>query len=104
MGQFEKTWHYDEQGRRVCTMLRWRNPIMDGIRRFGLHPPQEETLPDEGMGDVTSLSGTLIVLSGNQTVADALGYRDDLTGDVLLQEVRTGTVMVILMKEPRRRM
>ena len=60
---------------------------MDGIRRFGLHPPQEETLPDEqGMGDMTSLRDTLIALSENQTVADAQGYRDDLTGDVLVQE------------------
>ena len=45
MEQFEKNWHYDPQGRRVFKVLRLRTPIMDGIRRFGLHPPQEDTLP-----------------------------------------------------------
>ena len=39
-GQFKKSWHCDEQPRRVYTMLRLRNPIMDGIRGFGLHLPQ----------------------------------------------------------------
>ena len=29
------------------TVLRLWKPIRDGIRRFGLHPPQEETPPDE---------------------------------------------------------
>ena len=41
--QFEKTWHYDEQGRRTYTMLRPRNPIVDGVRRFRLHLPPEGT-------------------------------------------------------------
>ena len=61
MEQFQKTWHYDEQGRRIYTMLRLRNRVMDGIRRCGLHPPQEET-PPEGQGtvDMTSLRATLI--------------------------------------------
>ena len=50
MKQFEKTWHCDEQGRRLYTMLRLWNPIMDSIRRCGLPPPQEETPPDgQGM-------------------------------------------------------
>ena len=73
-GQFEKTWHYDEQTRRENTMLRLRNPIVDGIRGFGLHPPQEETLPDEqGTVDVSSLRDTLMApLSGNQTVGQVL--------------------------------
>ena len=44
--QFEKNWHYDPQRRSVHTMLRLRSPIMEGIRRIGLHPPQEDTLPD----------------------------------------------------------
>ena len=57
MEQFEKAWHYDEQGRRTYTMLRLRNPIMDSIRRFGLQPPQEETQPDDqGMVDLTSFT------------------------------------------------
>ena len=43
----KKTWDYDGHGRRVCIKLRLQNPIMDGIRRFGLHPPLEETLPNE---------------------------------------------------------
>ena len=56
---------------------RLRNPIMDGIRRFGLHPPQEETQPgDQGIVDLTSFTDTLLALSGNQTV-DAEGYRDE---------------------------
>ena len=61
---------------------------------------------------------TLMALSGKQILADAQGYRDDMTGmflgmpaitsrekcgDAGVQEVWTGTVMVILMKEPRRR-
>ena len=36
MEQFEKIWLYDPQGRRVYTMLRLRDPIMHGIRLFGL--------------------------------------------------------------------
>ena len=47
MEQFEKTWHYDEHGRRTYTMLRLRNAIMDGICRFGPRPPQEEKQPDD---------------------------------------------------------
>ena len=47
MEQSEKTRQHYEQGRRVYTMLRSLDPIMDGIRRFGLHPPQEDTLPDK---------------------------------------------------------
>ena len=39
MEQFENTCHHGARGRRVYTMLRLRNSIMDGIRRFGLHPP-----------------------------------------------------------------
>ena len=82
MEQFEISWHCDEQGRRVYTMLRLRNRVMDGIRWFGFHPPQEETLPDEqGMVDMTSFRDALIAFSGNQTV-DAQGNRHEITGDV----------------------
>ena len=44
MEQFEKSWNCDEQGRRTYTMLRF------GIRRFGLHPFQEETQTDDWPG------------------------------------------------------
>ena len=63
-------------------MLRLRNPVMDGIRRFGLHPPLEETLQDEqGVVDMTSLRDTLIALPGNPTF-DAQGHGDEITGNV----------------------
>ena len=79
MAQCGKTWHFDEQGRCTYTMLKLRNPIMDGIRRFGLHPPREKTQPDDqGMVDLTSFTDTQSALSGNQTV-DAQGYRDEIT-------------------------
>ena len=52
---------------------------MHGIRRFGLHPPQEETPPDgQGTVDMTSFRHTLIALSGNQT-AEAQLYQADNT-------------------------
>ena len=83
MEQFEKFWQHDEQGRRTYTTLRLQNPIMDGIRRFGLHPPQEETLPDEqGTVDMTSFRDALIALLRNQTV-DEQGHRDEITVNVL---------------------
>ena len=41
--QYEKKWHYDSDGNRVCTMIRKRNPVMDSIRRREFHLPQEET-------------------------------------------------------------
>ena len=67
MEQFEKKWHCDPHGRRVYTMLRFRNPIMDGIRWFGLHPPQEDTLPEpRDSRDMTSFKDTLIALSGDR--------------------------------------
>ena len=47
---------------------------MDGIRRFGLHPLQEETVDEQSMVDMTSLGNT----SGNQTV-DSQGHRDEIT-------------------------
>ena len=77
MEQSEKTWHYDEQGRRTYTMLRLRNPIMDSIRRCGLHPPSEETPPDgQGTVNMASFGDTLIALSGNQP-AEAQLYQSD---------------------------
>ena len=42
--------------RRTYTMLRLWTPIMDSIRRFGLHPPQEETrADDQAMVDIDLL-------------------------------------------------
>ena len=39
---------------------------MDSIRRCGLHPPHEETPPDEqGMVDMPSFRDTVMALSGN---------------------------------------
>ena len=56
---FEKTWHHNEQGRRTYTMLRLRNPIMDGLHRFGLHPPQEDAQTDvQGVVDLNSFTDT----------------------------------------------
>ena len=61
----------------INTMLRLRNPFTDGIRRFGLHPPQEETqTDDQGIVDMTFLRETLVALSGNQA-AEAQLYQDD---------------------------
>ena len=58
-----------EQGRLIHTMLRLRNPIMDSIRRVGLHRLREETqTDDQGMVDLTSFADALLALSGNQTV------------------------------------
>ena len=45
--QFEKTWHYDEPGRRTHTTLRLRKPVMDTV-------------------DVASFRDTLIALSGTR--------------------------------------
>ena len=74
MEQFVKNWHHDPQGKRVYTMLRLRIPIMDSIRKFGLHLPQEDTSPD--LSDLSSFKGTLIALPGGQTV-DAQLYHDN---------------------------
>ena len=70
MEQFEKRWHYDSEGRRVHTKIRKRNPIMDSIRRCGLHPPPEE------MVAMTSFRDTVMALSGNQA-AEAQLYQAD---------------------------
>ena len=79
MDQFEKNWHHDPQDRRVYMMLRLRDPIMDGIRRFGLHPPQEGTLPDtRDSRYMIFFTDTLTALSGDQTV-DAHLYQDNNT-------------------------
>ena len=95
---------------------------VDGIRGFGLHPHQEETLPDEqGKVDVTSLRDTLpAASSGNQT-ADAQGHRDEITGDApgfaddnvsisirslspdLGTGVQSGLATVMLLRGPTRR-
>ena len=71
LDQYENKWHYGSDGNRVCTMLRKCNPMMDSIRRRGLHPPQEET-PPIGLGEVdtTSFGDAVMALSGNQ-VAEA---------------------------------
>ena len=45
-GAFDRTWHHEEQGRRKHTLVTLRNPIMDSIRRLGLHLRQEEMPPD----------------------------------------------------------
>ena len=63
---FEKTLHCDEQGQRTYTVLRLRSPNMDSIRKFGLHPLQEETPPDE-QSVVACFKETLMAFSGNQT-------------------------------------
>ena len=77
MEQFEKTWHCDSDGRRVHTKKRKRNAIMDSIRRCDLHPPQEETPPDEqGMVDMASFRDTVMALSGNHA-AEARLYQAD---------------------------
>ena len=129
MEQFEKTWQHDGQGGRTYTMLRLRNPIMDGIRRFGLHPLQEETQTNgQGMVHLTSFADTLLALSGNQIVdaqlhqadtawACSRNYDDNASmpsvsflqiwakcGSTGAQEVRTGTarVRVKLLTELRR--
>ena len=66
---------------RLYTMRWLPNPIMDSIRRFGLHPPQEETqTDDQGTADLTSFADTMLVLSGNQTLG-AHWYRDEITGN-----------------------
>ena len=48
---------------------------MDGIGRFGLHPPLEET--QQGTVDMASFRDTLIALSGNQTAAAQLYQADN---------------------------
>ena len=77
MKQYEKNWHYDEQGRRLFTMLRLRNPIMDEIRRFGLNLTQEETPPiGQGEVDMTSFGDAVMALSGNQAAEAQLCQPD----------------------------
>ena len=59
--------------------LRLRKPIMDGFRRFGLHPPQEETQPDDqDMVDCTSCTDTLFGKIGKP---DRGRTRDEITGN-----------------------
>ena len=56
-----------------------RNPIMDSIRQFGLHPLQKETPQGEqGVVDMASFKNTLVASSGNQA-AEAQLYRTDNT-------------------------
>ena len=45
MDHLQKNWHCEPHGKHVHKLLRLRNLIMDGIRRFGLHPSQEDTPP-----------------------------------------------------------
>ena len=63
-GTVREKWHYDSDGRRVHTMLRKRTPIMDSIRRCGLHPLPEEVLPvGQSMVDMTSFRDTVVAFS-----------------------------------------
>ena len=60
------------------TLLRLRNPILDGIRKFGLHSPQKDALPaprELRMRGLSSFRSTLHELSGCQTV-DTQWYQD----------------------------
>ena len=105
---------------------------MDGKRRCELHPPQEETPPDEqGMVDVTSFRDKVMTLSGNQAAEAQLHkadntwafpeYHDDCASissgsfspdlgrhvQVWVPKARTGTaglrVIVILRQVPKKR-
>ena len=66
MGQFEKTWHHDEQGRRT--------------HNAEAAEPDSGRCPQIWTSSSTLLTDTLLALSGNQTV-DAQGCRDEITGN-----------------------
>ena len=77
--QFEKKWHEGSDGNRVCPMLRKQNPIMDSIRRRGLHLPQAET-PPTGQGEVDKTSfGDAVMASSRNLVAETQFYQADST-------------------------
>ena len=63
------------KARRMYTMLRLRNPIMDSIRRFGLHLLQKETPPDgQCTVHMTSFRSTIVPADNNWAHP---GYDDD---------------------------
>ena len=79
LDQLEKKWHYGSDGNRVCTMFWRQNPIVDSIRRRGLHLPQEATPPmRQGEVETTSFGDAVKASSGNQ-VAETQVCRADST-------------------------
>ena len=64
VGQFEKTWHHDEQGRRT--------------HNAEAAEPDSGRCPQIWTSSSTLLKDTLLALSGNQTV-DAQGCRGEIT-------------------------
>ena len=44
---FAKHWHCDVEGNKLCTMLKKRNPFLDGFRKWWLHAPKESAIPSE---------------------------------------------------------
>ena len=51
----------------MCPMVRKRNPIVDSVRRRGLHTPQEEAPPGgQGEMDMTSFRDAVMALSASQ--------------------------------------
>ena len=94
---YEKKWHNGSDGNRMCTMLRRRNPIMDSIRRRGLHSTQEETPPiRQGEVDMTSLGDAVAALSGYQ-VAETQWYLADSNRGYPAMAARHPVVACLLM-------
>ena len=65
-------------------MLRLRNPIIGTVSTdlVSILSQEETQTDDQGMVDLTSVAGTVLALSGEQTVG-AQGYRDEITGTIL---------------------
>ena len=76
LDQYKKVWHLDSDGNRVCTLLRMRNPFMEGIRRDGLQLPRKEIPPGaQEEVDLTSFGNAVMALMRDQA-AEALLHQE----------------------------
>ena len=72
---YEKHRQYDAEGNKLHTMLKKNNPIMEGVRKWGLHELGDAVLASTtGTQEPPSLMDAIMWFTGNQIADTNLGH------------------------------
>ena len=91
---FAKHWYYDSECNKLCTMLKKRNPFMEGFRKWWLHGPKEAAFPSEAC----SLSEAVMSLVADERIRQLFTTRchserdgiDSMSSGSMSPEVKRG--------------